>query len=274
MLEMVEAAKAAALEGARVLREAGCEDRATLSKTSDVDLVTPADIASGVAIVSSLYRAYPSIPVVIEEVEVFGQVDAVPGDLCSGDCWVIDPLDGTTSFVHGYPGYSISVALVRDGVPILGVVHNVPANETCSAARGLGASLDDDPIRVADSQAISESLMMTGFPYDRGCTLERQLAVFAAFMRDIHGMRRDGSAALDLCHVAAGRADGYWEFGLSPWDTAAGLVILEEAGGVVTDVYGEPWRPANNRGIVAANPILHPLMLDVVRANDPDQSSG
>ena len=271
MLEMLEAARIAAAEGARALYAADCDARSARTKSSAVDLVTGADVASGVAVVDSIAAAYPDARFVVEEIEVFEQVDALPADICSPEVWVIDPLDGTTSYVHGYPAYSISIALLRDGVPVLGVVHDVPRGETFAAARGLGATLGDDPVSVSDAKAVDEALVMTGFPYDRGTTLERQLSVFGAFMRTVHGMRRDGSAALDLCHVAAGRADGFWEFGLSPWDTAAGLVILEEAGGVVTTVRGEPWAPESKQGIVAANPVLHPLMLAVVRANDPDQ---
>ncbi|GAB4275250.1 MAG: inositol monophosphatase family protein [Coriobacteriia bacterium] len=269
MLELLEAARSAAMAGAEALRASGCDARAPRTKSTDVDLVTDADIASGVAIVTSLEQSLPGGRYVIEEDSVFEDLEVTRGDLHDPEVWVIDPLDGTTSFVHGYPGYSVSVALLRDGEPVVGVVLDVTADKVFAAAAGLGATLGDEPISVSDASSLSEALLMTGFPYDRGHTLDRQLAVFPVLMRTIHGMRRDGSAALDLCRVACGQADGFWEFGLSPWDTAGGKLILEEAGGIVTDVQGRPWAPVFAAGIVAGNPRIHPLLLDVVRANDP-----
>jgi myo-inositol-1(or 4)-monophosphatase len=271
MLEMLEAARSAAQAGADVLRDAGCDTRTARTKSSDVDLVTEADVASGVAIVESLAAAYPDARFVIEEAEVFDRADVTRGEPSDPEVWVVDPLDGTTSFVHGFPFYSVSIGLLREGLPMLGVVLEVPNDRIFAAARGLGATLDDVPVSVSSTSSLEEALLMTGFPYDRGETLDRQLSVFSVLMRTIHGVRRDGSAALDLCHVAAGSADGFWEFGLSPWDTAAGVVILEEAGGVVTDVWGDPWSPKSKLGVVAAGPALHPLLLDVVRENDPAQ---
>ena len=272
MLELLETARAAALEGARALDETECETAGLHTKSSDVDFVTQGDIASGVAVVSLIAAEVPDARFVVEESEVYEIAAVSEGTLQDEEVWVIDPLDGTTSFLHGYPFYSVSVALLRDGVPVLGVVHNVPLAETFAAARGLGATLDDTPIGCSTARTIDESLLVTGFPYDRGRTLERQLAVLAEVMKTAHGVRRDGSAALDLCHVAAGRADGFWEFGLSPWDTAAGVVVLEEAGGVLTDVQGRPWSTATKQGAVAANPHLHRVLLDVVRAADPGPS--
>ena len=127
------------------------------------------------------------------------------------------------------------------------------------------ATLEGELVRCNDTAELTQALLMSGFPYDRGATLDQQLATLAAFMRmPIHGMRRDGSAAVDCTHVACGRADGFWEYSLRPWDTAAGVVILREAGAKVTDINGEPWS-ANATGIIAANPALHAQMLDVIR---------
>lgn len=274
MLELLETARSAALAGAAEVAAASCDARAARTKSSPVDLVTEADIASGVAACSAIVDVLPDARFVVEEDEVYDLAGVARGALTDQEVWVIDPLDGTTSFVHGYPFYSISVALLRHGEPVLGVVHNIPGKETFAAARGLGATLEDNPIRVSTRARLEDALLMTGFPYDRGETLDRQLAVFSTLMRTIHGVRRDGSAALDLCHVAAGRADGFWEFGLSPWDTAAGLVILEEAGGELTDVYGRQWSHDSGTGIVAANPRLHAHLLEVVQANDPQQHPG
>jgi myo-inositol-1(or 4)-monophosphatase len=227
--------------------------------------VTEVDIASGVAIVRLLLEADPSACILVEEDEVHEITGVSPGDPWGPEVWVIDPLDGTTSFVHGFPTYSVSVALLRSGRPVAGAVVDVPQGTTMSAAEGLGADLDGVPVRCSAATRLDEALLVTGFPYDREAALDLQLAVLAGFLRSpVHGIRRDGSAALDCCHVAAGRADGFWEYGLQPWDTAAGTVISREAGALVTDIAGADWSPSRNAGIVVANPVLHAQMLDVI----------
>lgn len=255
----VESARA----GARVLAERAGDVGLTATKSSSVDFVTEADIAAGVAIVETIREAMPEARFVVEEPEVMAETGASPGALDQGDTWVIDPLDGTTSYVHGYPFYSVSVALLREGEREVGAVLNVPSEELFTAVRGQGTELDGVPISCSTASALEEALLVTGFPYDRGETLTRQLGAFSEFMKVVHGVRRDGSAALDLCHVAAGRADGFWEFGLSPWDTAAGSLIAQEAGAVVTDFERAPWSPAT-RNVIAAGAALHPLMVDVL----------
>jgi myo-inositol-1(or 4)-monophosphatase len=262
--EPLQTALRGALAGARVLRERARDAGAVTTKSSAVDLVSEADVASGVAVVEAIVVDDPQARFVVEESEVYGLADVTPGALRDDEVWVVDPLDGTTSFVHGFPFYSVSVALLREGTPEVGVVHSVPADETFAAARGLGATLDGTPLACSKEPALDRALLMTGFPYDRGETLTRQLEVFGRFMKVIHGVRRDGSAALDLCHVAAGRADGFWEFGLSAWDTAAGALVAEEAGALVTDFDGAPWTP-DTRDVAAANPELHARILEVVR---------
>jgi myo-inositol-1(or 4)-monophosphatase len=135
-----------------------------------------------------------------------------------------------------------------------------------AAAVGAGATRDDVPIHVTAAETVRDSLVITGFPYDRGAPLDIQLAVLAAFLRaPVHGIRRDGSAAIDCCHVAGGRADGFWEYGLKPWDMAAGALICREAGALVTDVAGRPWSAASE-SIIAANPALHAEMLALIRS--------
>jgi len=234
-------------------------------KSTEVDVVTDADVASGVAVAEVILATLPAARFVIEEEEVHDLAGAPRGSLTDEEVWVIDPLDGTSSFLHGFPCYSVSVALLRNGVPVAGVVHNVPADQTIAAAADLGTSCDGEPARCKGASSLTEALLMSGFPYDRGATLDRQLATLAAFMRvPIHGMRRDGSAAVDCTHVACGRADGFWEYNLKPWDTAAGVIILREAGATVTDIDGEPWS-TDATGIIAANPALHAQMLDVIR---------
>jgi myo-inositol-1(or 4)-monophosphatase len=262
---MLETARAAALAGGAVLDSMRQTFGAVRTKGSSTDFVTEADVASEVAVVRAILERDSDARFVVEEDEVYGELGIARGELGVGDVWVIDPLDGTTSYVHGYPTYSVSVALVRGSEPIVGAIHNTAAGELFSAARGCGATRDGIPIHVADACSVNEALVITGFPYDRGALLDRQLAVLAAFLKaPVHGMRRDGSAAVDCCHVAAGRADGFWEFALRPWDMAAGVVICAEAGGTVTDALGTPWTVECD-SILAANPILHAKMLAVIR---------
>ena len=238
---------------------------AVRAKGSSTDFVTEADVASGVAVVRSILERDPDARFVVEEDEVYDLPGVTRGELGVDDVWLIDPLDGTTSYLHGYPTYSVSVAFVRGIEPVAGAIHNTAAGELFSAARGLGATRDGEPIHVADARSITDALVITGFPYDRGAPLDRQLAVLAAFLRaPVHGMRRDGSAAVDCCHVAAGRGDGFWEYALRPWDMAAGALICAEAGARVTDALGSPWTVESD-SILVANPTLHAEMLAVIR---------
>jgi myo-inositol-1(or 4)-monophosphatase len=260
---LLDIAREAALAGAAVLDAHVGDPGAVRTKTSASDLVTETDIASGVAVVRAISAHLPGARFVVEEPEVYERAGVEQGRLDDPEVWVVDPLDGTTSFVHGYPCYSVSVALLRDGQPIAGAVRNAAAGETISAAHGEGATIDGTPIRCSAAASIAESLLITGFPYDRTVTLDRQLAVFTRLLRTVHGVRRDGSAAIDCCHVAAGRADGFWEFALKPWDTAAGVVVLRESGALVTDMRGAPWT-VDTVDHVAAGPALHPVLLDAI----------
>ncbi len=265
MREELEIAVAAARAGALVVREHAAAVGAVRSKGSATDLVTDVDIASGVAVVRELLAADPSARVLVEEDEVYTITGLRPTDPAQGETWVIDPIDGTTSFIHSFPTYSVSVALLRDGRPVAGAVTDVPHDVTMSAAEGMGATLEGAPVRCTQVARLDEALLVTGFPYDREAALDRQLAVLAAFLRaPVHGIRRDGSAALDCCHVAAGRADGFWEYGLQPWDTAAGAIICREAGARVTDIFGREWSPNRDSGVIVANPRLHERMLALI----------
>lgn len=262
---MLKAVREAALAGGRVLRERDGDLGAVRSKGWTTDFVTEADIASGLATVRSILSFDPAARIVVEEPEVCAELGIEPGSIDDPEVWVVDPLDGTTSYVHGFPCYSVAVALVRDGQPVAGAVYNAALDELCSAAVGRGATRNDNPIRCSNASAVNQALLVTGFPYDRGAPLDRQLRVLAAFLRNpVHGIRRDGSAAIDCCHVAAGRADGFWEFALKPWDMAAGVVICREAGATVTDVNGAPWS-AHSESICVAGTELHPHMLEVIR---------
>jgi myo-inositol-1(or 4)-monophosphatase len=234
------------------------------TKSSSIDLVTDADIQSGVSTVKAILADEPDARFVIEEEDVFDLAPAVRGSVADEEVWLVDPLDGTTSFVHGYPCYSVTVSLLRQGRPVVGATYNVPSRELFSAAEGLGAFAGEEPLCAHGADALSSALLITGFPYDRGALLDRQLEILKRFLKTpVHGIRRDGSAAVDCCHVAAGRADGFWEFGLKPWDMAAGVVILRETGAKVTGIEGEAWTPAST-GILAASPALHAQMLDVI----------
>lgn len=264
MPDALDTARRAALAGARVLESRTRDQGERRSKSSATDFVTEADIASGVAVVEEIVARWPGARFVIEEDEVYDLASATKGGVEDSEIWVIDPLDGTTSFIHGFPCYSVSVAYVRAGQPVAGAVFDVARREMHSAAVGRGAYRDGEPVRVSTARAITDALLVTGFPYDRGKPLDTQLAVLAGFLRaPVHGIRRDGSAAVDCCHVASGRADGFWEYGLKPWDMAAGVVILREAGATVTDVDGRPWT-VRSTSICTANPTLQPLMLELI----------
>ncbi len=265
-LTALETARTAALAGGEVLRAREGDLGAVRSKGWATDFVTEADIASGVAVAQAILAAHPHARLVVEEPEVCEQLGVEPGSLDDEEVWLVDPLDGTTSYVHGFPCYSVAVALVRAGQPVAGAVFNAASAELFSAAAGHGATRDGGGIRCSAAATVPEALLITGFPYDRGEPLDRQLAVLAAFLRSpVHGMRRDGSAAVDCCHVASGRADGFWEYTLKPWDMAAGALICREAGARVTDVDGRDWSTASD-SICVANPALHTAMLGVIRS--------
>lgn len=237
------------------------------TKSSAADVVTAADIASGVAVARSIAGALPGARFVVEEPEVYDLAGVTQGHLRDDEVWVVDPLDGTTSFVHSYPCYSVSVACLHRGVPVAGAVFNVPADEMVSAAAGAGARLNDKPLVCEGASRMAEALIATGFPYDRGKPLDRQLRIFERVLRPSHDVRRDGSAAIDLANVAIGRVDGFWETGLKPWDMAAGVLIVREAGGRVTDLKGSPWS-VDSDCVVAANPTLHGILLSLIMEAD------
>lgn len=267
MRDALETARLAAAAGGAVLQARVADPGTVRSKSSATDFVSEADIASGVATVRTIVERHPGACVVVEEPEVCEELGIAPGGLDDALVWVVDPLDGTTSFLHGYPCYSVSVALLADGRPVAGAVMNAASGELFSAAEGTGAWRDNQPIRCTSAHSIREALLITGFPYDRTVALDRQLAVLADFLRTpVHGIRRDGSAAIDCCHVASGRADGFWEFGLQPWDTAAGAIICSEAGATVTALDGSPWS-VNAGGICVAGAQLHAAMLELIGAH-------
>lgn len=219
-----------------------------------VDLVTEVDLAAEEALVTALAAETPGVPVLAEERG--GASDA-------STRWIVDPLDGTTNFVHGFPCYCVSVALERDGAVIVGCVYDPLHDRAYTAFRGGGAWCGEERLRVSSTRTLDESLLLTGFPYDRRQRAAYYLRFVAAFLERSQGVRRDGSAALDLCHIAAGRADGYWEFNLQPWDVAAGALLVEEAGGVVSDVARIPLSLSRPR-VLASNGHIHEEMAIII----------
>lgn len=262
--ELLETATLAARAGGTVIEARVADMGAVRSKSASSDLVTDTDVASGVAVCRAIAECRAGAQFVCEEEEVYELAGVDRGVIDQGEVWVVDPLDGTTSFVHSYPCYSVSVACLRDGQPVAGAVYNAALREMNSAALGLGARRNGVALHTGQAATVDEALMITGFPYDRALPMDRAIAVLTAFLRNpVHGIRRDGSAAIDCCHVAGARADGFWEFHLKPWDVAAGIIIAREAGALVTDVDGSPWTPASD-GICCANPTLHAEMLQVI----------
>jgi len=221
-----------------------------------VDLVTEADRASQQRLVTALREAFPHDTIVAEE-----DACALQGE--SGYVWLLDPLDGTTNFVHGYLPYAVTVGLLRDGATVWGAVCLPASGELFVAARGAGAWCNGRPIAVSRTPRLSASLLATGFPYDRRDHVDALLQPVRRAILSAHGFRRSGSAAYDLCCVACGRLDGFWERGLKPWDLAAGCLLVEEAGGRVTDFDGGCHDLQAGR-TVASNGRIHEEMLQVL----------
>ena len=183
----------------------------------------------------------------------------------SGLAFIVDPLDGTTNFLHGYPEYAVSIGVAREGQLVSAVVLNVPTGERFTALAGSGAALDGRPIRVSRITDPGRALIGTGFPFKHPDTLPSWQRQFGGVMLATAGVRRAGAAALDLCDVACGRFEAFWELRLAPWDFAAGLLIVREAGGIVTDLVGQP-PPLTHSAIVAGNPDMHRWLLETINA--------
>jgi myo-inositol-1(or 4)-monophosphatase len=255
---MLDFAIQTAREAGRVLAEKfGRAIR--LTNKGDIDLVTEADIASERLIVERIRSYHPRHAILTEE---SGDVVAL-GDVDSEYKWIIDPLDGTTNYAHGYPVFCVSIALEHEGRVVVGVVYDPTRDELFAAERGGGATLNGRSLRVSETSELNDALLCTGFPYDvrdRGDFARH----FRNFIMRAQSVRRDGAAALDLAYVAAGRFDAFYEEGLRPWDVAAGVLLVEEAGGRVTHYDGSPFR-VYTPPIAASNSLIHEAMLDVLR---------
>ncbi len=238
----------AAYEAGKVLIEHfGKLDR--VGKKGPIDLVTDADYASESVICDIISARFPGHSILAEE-------SGASSNDGSSFLWVVDPLDGTTNFAHGLPIFAVSIALMHKDEVILGVVLNPVCGELFMASRGKGASLNGKPISVSTRKRLIDSLLVTGFPYNVADDSGHYITKFERCLTSARGLRRLGSAALDLCFVACGRFDGFWEENLKPWDTAAGSIIVNEAGGSVTDFSGAPFN-IHKKEILATNGKIH-----------------
>ncbi|MCX6817904.1 MAG: inositol monophosphatase family protein [Candidatus Aenigmarchaeota archaeon] len=252
--ELVFAKEAARKAGKLIVSQA--DSRRILAFKSENDFVTNVDKNSEKLITSLIRKRFPGHGIMAEEGSSIKNNE---------NMWIIDPLDGTTNFTHGYPFFCVSIALVRNGVQSLGVVYDPLRDEMFHAVAGHGAYLNGKRISVSKATELKDSLLVTGFYYERGKIMRKTLEKMGDFLtRNVHGVRRDGAAALDMCYVACGRVDGYWEYVLSPWDFAASSLIAKEAGAKVTSPSGAPLEMVR-MGVLAANPELHKKMLDIVR---------
>jgi myo-inositol-1(or 4)-monophosphatase len=252
------AVKAARRAGSVINRASFDLDKLTVEQKGQNDYVSEVDRAAEAAIVQVLREAYPQHSILAEE---SGALDAN-----SEYQWIIDPLDGTTNFLHGFPQYCVSIALAVKGVVQHGVIFDPSRNDLFTASKGAGAFLNDRRIRVSKTLNIKDALLCTGFPYKEFAHFDRYLAVFKEMTQKSSGVRRPGAAALDLAYVAAGRFDGFWEQGLNPWDVAAGGLMILEAGGLIADFNGEgDWLHSGT--VVAGTPRVFAPMLATIQAH-------
>lgn len=239
------------------LQSASAEAGFHVGKKGAIDLVTEVDLAVEEAFRSLIGSRFPDHAVLGEEQ---GLAEALTDVRCR---WLFDPIDGTTNFAHGLPVYCASAALEVDGQVEVGAIYDPSRRELFTAERGAGAFLNGRPLRVSRTETLVDALLVTGFPYDVQSRAREMVEVFTRFLIRARAVRRLGSAAIDLCYVAAGRMDGFWEEDLKPWDVAAGVLILEEAGGRVSRFDGGRFS-VYGREIVASNGPLHDRMLDVI----------
>ncbi len=259
----LDAALSSAYAAGKVLAEGAFRCHAAESKTATTDLVTRYDRAAEEVICTELRRRFPTHRILAEESGDQGGPSDEPR-------WIIDPIDGTTNFAHGLPLFSISIACEWDGLVRVGVVHAPAIGWTFSAILGHGSFRNGERLSVSQCDEIDRALLVTGFPYDRKTSTENNFAQFLHLKRRAQGIRRLGSAALDLSLVAAGSLDGYWEMKLQPWDIAAGLLIAKEAGAVTSDWQGNP--VSLQRGeVLCAGPNLHGALLAALRSIDHGQ---
>ncbi len=253
---------AAAQKAARgLVRDFGEIENLQVSKKGTADFVSTADKKAEKTLVYELTKARPNYGFLLEE---GGKIEGSD----TSNRWIIDPLDGTTNFLHGLPHFAISIALERDGEPFAGVIYEPVSDQMFTAERGQGAYLNNNRIRVSARRSLNESLFATGIPFAGRTGHARFLQQLEAVMAETSGVRRFGSAALDLAYVAAGRFEGFWEIGLHPWDIAAGIVLVREAGGFVTDMDGKN-NMIKSGHIIAANDHMHGTLSKILAKTAP-----
>jgi len=252
---MLSVAKSAARDASELILHANEIDRETSNKSTITDLVTQTDKNAEQVIKDDILAKFPDHSILAEE----------SGETSSNSdfLWVIDPLDGTTNFVHGLSPYCVSIALFKNNKPLLSVISELPSENLFWAVKGNGAFCNGEKISVSSRKLIRDSLLITGFSYEHDSKWETNMKLFKNFTKISHGVRRIGSAAADLCYVASGKADAFWEIGLYPWDSAAGILLVEEAGGKVTRMDGKPYN-IYDKQILATNNLIHNEMLDKI----------
>ena len=252
-MRSVDVACAAARAAAEIIRD-GRDSALDVRHKGAIDMVTQIDLAAEDAIRTVLSQHTPDVPILAEEGGGAWQAQTR---------WIVDPLDGTTNYVHGYPSYAVSIALQVDGVLEAGCVFDAVNGTPYTAIRGQGAFCAADRISVSDTSALEQSLLVTGFPYDRREHVDRYLRYVRRFLIVAQGLRRAGAAAMDFVALATGRVDGYWEFGLNPWDVAAGVLLVSEAGGQVSDMKGGDLSLEAPR-LLASNAKIHHEMTQIL----------
>ena len=253
---LTAAIKAARKAGSIINRASQNLDALTVTTKRKNDFVTEVDKAAEEAIVDIIRRAYPDHAILAEE-------SGASGKKTAEHVWIIDPLDGTTNFIHGFPQYSVSIGVTQNGILTHGVIFDPVKNELFTTSRGRGAYLNDRRMRVSGRIGLKASLIGTGFPFREIDNFDEYMAMFKSVTRETAGIRRAGSAALDLAYVAAGRLDGFWEIGLSPWDVAAGALLIQEAGGLISTLEGEG-EFLNAGNIVCGSPKVFAPLLQLV----------
>jgi myo-inositol-1(or 4)-monophosphatase len=259
--DLTQTAIQAARLGGAILQDYAHNGFTVHSKDQAINLVTEADLQSEKAIIQSIRKTFPEHQILSEE----QGLQDIPHHSIK---WIIDPLDGTINFTHGFPMYNVSIGVEYQGTCVLGVIYDPTRDELFLGQQGRGATLNGTPIHVSATPKLAEALLVTGFDYDIHTATDNNLKEFCAFAVRARGMRRTGTAAIDLCYIACGRLDGFWELQLNPWDTAAGKVIVEAAGGKITNYAGEPYS-IYGKSILATNTLIHSEMLSVLKEVRP-----
>lgn len=255
------AVRAARAAGEVIIRSLNRLESLTITSKGRNDFVSEVDHAAEAEIIKLIRKNYPSHAFLAEESGRTGDSDTI---------WIIDPLDGTTNFLHGFPTFAVSIACQVKGRLEHGVVYDPISQEIFSASRGGGAHLDNRRIRVSKQRGLEGSLIGTGFPYRANARyLDSYLAMLRTVMENTAGVRRPGSAALDLAYVAAGRTDAFWEIGLSPWDTAAGTLLIQEAGGLIGTLTGGEYTQGGN--VLAGTPRVYAALLELLAPHIPEE---